>query len=201
MLLHALISASRANGPGLRAVVFFQGCSLCCPKCWNPSMHRFRGTEATVNDVVQEVLNACQEHKLEGVTFSGGEPMQQADTLLTLMYTLRQRAPELSFGMFSGYTEYELDLGQYWTWGCDYSERVRGRIWRTIQAYLDFAVLGRFDPTQPCILPLRSSHNQVLRLFSGRYNVQDFSEQLVEVTVHTDGRAELTGFPTLGLPW
>jgi hypothetical protein len=50
-------------------------------------------------------------------------------------------------------------------------------------------------------LPLRSSRNQVLRLFSGRYNVQDFSEQLVEVTVHTDGRAELTGFPTLGLPW
>ena len=33
MLLHALIPASRANGPGLRAVVFFQGCSLGCPKC------------------------------------------------------------------------------------------------------------------------------------------------------------------------
>jgi anaerobic ribonucleoside-triphosphate reductase activating protein len=201
MLLHALIPASRANGPGLRAVVFFQGCSLGCPKCWNPETHPFRGTEVTVDAVVQEVLRAQAQHALEGVTFSGGEPMQQADSLLTLMYTLRRRAPELSFGMFSGYTEYELDLGQYWTWGCDYSERVRGRIWRTIQAYLDFAVLGRFDQTQPCILPLRSSRNQVLRLFSGRYNMQDFSEQLVEVTVHTDGRAELTGFPTLGLPW
>jgi anaerobic ribonucleoside-triphosphate reductase activating protein len=157
MLLHALISASRANGPGLRAVVFFQGCSIACPKCWNPQTHPFHGTETTVNDVVQEVLKARQEHTLEGVTFSGGEPMQQANSLLTLMYTLRQRAPGLSFGMFSGYTEYELDLGRYWTWGCDYSERVRGRIWRTIQAYLDFAVLGRFDQTQPCILPLRSS--------------------------------------------
>jgi anaerobic ribonucleoside-triphosphate reductase activating protein len=201
MLLHALIPASRANGPGIRAVVFFQGCTLGCPGCFNSETHAFRGAEVTVDAVVEQVLGAHKEHPLEGVTFSGGEPMQQADSLLTLIYTLRQRAPELSFGMFSGYTEYELDLGRYWMWGSDYSERVRGRIWRTIQVYLDFAVLGRFDQTQPCILPLRSSRNQVLRLFSGRYNEQDFSEQLVEVTVHTDGRAELTGFPTLGLPW
>jgi len=201
MLLHALIPASRANGPGLCAVVFFQGCTLGCPGCWNHETHPFRGAEVIVDAVVQEVLRVQAQHALEGVTFSGGEPMQQADSLLTLMDTLRQRAPDLSFGMFSGYTEYELALGQYWTWGCDYSEWVRGRLWRTIQAYLDFAVLGPFNQTQPCILPLRTSRNQVLRLFSGRYNMQDFSEQLVEVTVHTDGRAELTGFPTLGLPW
>ena len=201
MQLHALIPASRANGPGLRAVVFFQGCSLGCPKCWNPRTHPFRGAEVTVDAVVQELLRAQAQHALEGVTFSGGEPMQQADSLLTLMYTLRQRAPELSFGMFSGYTEYELDLGQYWTWACDYSERVRGRIWRTIQAYLDFAVLGRFDQTQPCILPLRTSRNQVLRLFSHRYSPADFSEQLTEASIKEGGQVEVTGFPTLGLPW
>jgi anaerobic ribonucleoside-triphosphate reductase activating protein len=201
MLLHAFIPASRANGPGLRAVVFFQGCTLSCPECWNPETHPFRGGEVTVDAVVEEALRAHAQHALEGVTFSGGEPMQQADSLLTLMFTLRHRAPELSFGMFSGYTEYELDLGQYGTWGCDYSERVRGRIWRTIQAYLDFAVLGRFDQTQPCILPLRSSRNQVLRLFSHRYTPADFNEQLTEVNIEEGGRAEVTGFPTLGLPW
>jgi len=43
MLLHALIPASRANGPGLRAVVFFQGCSIGCAKCWNPKSHQFHG--------------------------------------------------------------------------------------------------------------------------------------------------------------
>ena len=36
MLLHALIPASRANGPGIRAVVFFQGCSIGCPKMLEP---------------------------------------------------------------------------------------------------------------------------------------------------------------------
>jgi hypothetical protein len=103
--------------------------------------------------------------------------------------------------MFSGYTEYELDLGQYWTWGCDYSERVRGRIWRTIQAYLDFAVLGRFNQAQPSHLPLRTSRNQVLRLFTKRYTLADFSEQLTEISIKEGGQVEVTGFPALGLPW
>ncbi len=96
MLLHALIPASRANGPGLRAVVFFQGCTLGCPGCWNPETHHFRGMEVTVDAVVKELLRASAEQALEGVTFSGGEPMQQADSLLALMQTLRRQAPELS---------------------------------------------------------------------------------------------------------
>src|ERR1035438_3868320 len=114
MLLHAFIPASRANGPGLRAVVFFQGCKLHCRACWNPASHPFRGSEMTVDAVANEVLQARTVHSLEGVTFSGGEPMQQADSLLGLLHSLRQRAPELSFGMFSGYAERELDQGQYW---------------------------------------------------------------------------------------
>src|ERR1019366_58086 len=125
MLLHALIPASRANGPDLRAVVFFQGCSIGCPKCWNPKSHQFHGTEITVDAVTQEVLRARALHTLEGVSFSGGEPMQQADSLLRLIQCLRQQAPELSFGMFSGYSEAELDKGQYWIWGDGTSEQQR----------------------------------------------------------------------------
>jgi anaerobic ribonucleoside-triphosphate reductase activating protein len=64
MLLHALIPASRANGPGIRAVVFFQGCSLGCPKCWNPKTHHFHGAEVTVDAVVQEVLRAQAQDAL-----------------------------------------------------------------------------------------------------------------------------------------
>jgi anaerobic ribonucleoside-triphosphate reductase activating protein len=201
MLLHALIAASRANGPGIRAVVFFQGCSIGCPKCWNPSTHQFLGTEVTVDAVAQEVLRARQEHKLEGVTFSGGDPMQQADSLLRLIQGLRQQAPELSFGMFSGYAEHELARGQYWVWGDGSSEPSRKSLWQEIRACLDFAILGRFNHAQPSSLPLRTSRNQVLRLFSDRYAPADFSEELIEVSIHEGGRVEVTGFPTLGVPW
>ena len=200
MLLHALIPASRANGPGIRAVVFFQGCSIGCPKCWNPSTHQFLGTEVTVDVAVQEVLRAHQEYTLEGVTFSGGEPMQQADSLLRLIQSLHQQASELSFGMFSGYAEHELAKGQYWVWGDGSSEPYRKSLWQEIRACLDFAILGRFNQAQPSSLPLRTSRNQVLRLFSDRYTPADFSEELIEVSIHEGGRAEVTGFPILGLP-
>jgi anaerobic ribonucleoside-triphosphate reductase activating protein len=201
MLLHAFIPVSRANGPGLRAVVFFQGCKVGCVGCWNPRTHPFHGAEVKVDAVVQEVLGACREHPLEGITFSGGEPMQQADSFLGLMHSLRRQSPKLSFGMFSGYAERELDQGQYWIWGDGSSEHHRKRLWQEIRACLDFAVLGRFNQAQPSSLPLRTSHNQVLRLFSHRYTPADFSEQLTEVSIHEGGRAEVTGFPILGLLW
>ena len=79
MLLHAFVPASRANGPGLRAVVYFQGCSLQCPGCWNPSSHKFRGIEVTMPEVAQRFEEARRLEPLEGATFSGGEPMQQAE--------------------------------------------------------------------------------------------------------------------------
>jgi len=201
MLLHALIPASRANGPGLRTVVFFQGCSIHCVGCWNPNSHRFHGRDIKVDALVQDVLRARQEHTLEGITFSGGEPMQQADSLLRLIQCLHQEAPGLSFGMLSGYAEHELDNGQYWISGDGSSDQCRKHLWEEVRGFLDFAVLGRFNQAQPSSLPLRTSRNQVLRLFTNRYSPADFSEQLTEVSIHKDGQVELTGFPTLGLPW
>ena len=201
MLLHALIPASRANGPGLRAVVFFQGCKVGCVGCWNPKSHQFHGTEITVDAVTQEVLRAWALYGLEGITFSGGEPMQQADSLLGLMHSLREQAPELSFGLFSGYAEHELDQGQYRIWGGGTSEQHRKHLWQEIRVCLDFAILGRFNQAQPSSLPLRTSRNQVLRLFTDSYTPADFSEQLTEVSIHESGQVEITGFPTLGLPW
>jgi anaerobic ribonucleoside-triphosphate reductase activating protein len=90
MLLHAFIPASRANGPGLRSVVFFQGCTLACQNCFNPDSHPFTGAAVTVLAVAERVVQAHKEHGTEGVTFSGGEAMQQAPALLELIGTLRQ---------------------------------------------------------------------------------------------------------------
>ena len=103
--------------------------------------------------------------------------------------------------MFSGYAEHELAQGQYWIWDDGPSEQHRKRLWQGIRGHLDFAILGRFNEAQPSNLPLRTSRNQVLRLFSDRYAPADFSEELTEICIKEGGRAEVTGFPTLGLPW
>ena len=41
MLVHSVLPRSAVNGPGERVVIWFQGCDLRCPGCWNPSSHAF----------------------------------------------------------------------------------------------------------------------------------------------------------------
>ena len=73
-------------------------------------------------------------------------------------------------------------------------------LWRSIRSQLDFAVMGRFNRSQPSQAPMRTSANQVLRQFSGRYSESDFGEQTVEITIAASGLTRTTGFPTLGNP-
>src|SRR5712691_4151892 len=103
MLIHGFVAHSRVNGPGVRSVVYFQGCNLGCASCWNPATHAFVGPPCRVQDVAEQVAVAHRTHFTEGITFSGGEPMQQALDLLGLIRRLKRARPELSIGMYSGY--------------------------------------------------------------------------------------------------
>lgn len=182
MLIHAIITHSRVNGPGLRTVVYFQGCSLGCAGCWNSATHAFTGTHRSPEDVAAQILGVAN---IDGVTFSGGEPMQQAADLSALIKALKARRPGLSIGLYSGYSERELD-GK--------------RAWRGIREHLDFAVLGRFVRRRPSSLPLRTSANQILHLFSWRYCEEDFRPQECEVQISQEGLVQITGFPLAGSP-
>lgn len=199
MLIHGFVGASRVNGPGLRAVVYFQGCSLGCRSCWNPKSHPFIGDEHSVEEVAGWVLSANLDTALDGVTFSGGEPMQQAGDLLALVESLRDRLPGLSFGLYSGYSEEELEIGRYW---CrpEQSAYAKRDTWQRLTRHLDFAVLGRYLAARPSTLPLRTSANQKLRRFSHRYGDHDFEPHEVEIHIGDQGLVQVTGFPLAGLP-
>ena len=120
--------------------------------------------------------------------------MQQALDLLDLIRLLKRTRPELSIGMYSGYTERELDSGRFWTrYGI--AQEARRRAWENIKSHLDFAVLGRFVAARPNTLPLRTSANQVLRLFSDRYSEERFKPLEVEVHIEAQGLVQITGFP------
>lgn len=99
-------------------------------------------------------LRALQAASLiEGVTFSGGEPTHQIGELLELAERLRGGVRDLSVGMFSGYSEQELQAGSYWT--RDSMDRtMRAHRWSELQGLLDFAVLGRFNLRLPTRDPL-----------------------------------------------
>jgi len=199
MLLHAFLPASRANGPGLRAVVFFQGCALHCPGCWNHETHAFRGTEIAQSDVVERVIEAQRREPVEGVTFSGGEPMHQATALADLMSQIRCADAGLSFGMFTGCSESELEAGDYFIRGITDATQ-KARLWQSVREFLDFAVMGRFDRKLPSTAPLRTSRNQRLVLFTDRYRESSFDHQVIEVNIAAGGATVVTGFPVRGIP-
>src|SRR3990172_12478082 len=85
--LHAFEPSSRANGPGLRAVLWTQGCSLGCPGCFNSETHDpGAGREVDVELLAGEIAG---RHGIDGVSISGGEPLQQAEALCELLERLR----------------------------------------------------------------------------------------------------------------
>lgn len=198
MLVHARTDASSVNGPGRRAVLFVQGCRLNCRGCWNPRTHGLVGEKCGADELARWVLYRRERFGISGVTFSGGEPMHQAPDLLALAQKVRVAIPDLSFGMFSGYSEHELDDGSYWTIA-EADADLRRSVWQELRSHLDFAVLGRYNDQQRTADPLRTSRNQVLRLYSLRYTEDDFGPPEIEVTIEPD-LVSITGFPLAGLP-
>lgn len=95
------------DGPGVRTVIFFQGCPLKCCYCHNPdSWRRGQGKDYDTEDLVQEVLKyKAYFGKSGGVTLSGGEPLGQAKALQILVKRLKEEdihiALDTSGGLWS----------------------------------------------------------------------------------------------------
>ena len=87
-----------ADGPGLRCVVFVQGCPHHCPGCQNPQTWPFEGGQEVTPSEIRDRIEATVLDT--GVTFSGGEPFAQADALADLADLLR---PRYDIACYTGY--------------------------------------------------------------------------------------------------
>lgn len=91
---------SVANGPGLRAVIWFQGCLHNCKGCHNPETQPIDGGfTKDIDDIVNQIKEADY---LDGVTLTGGEPFFQVQKLKILLPQLKELG--LSIWMYSGST-------------------------------------------------------------------------------------------------
>lgn len=90
--IHSVQSLGAVDGPGLRYVVFMQGCPLRCAYCHNPDTWEFGGGEAvTAEQLVQKALRCRPYFKNGGgVTVTGGEPLAQADFVADLFEKLHR---------------------------------------------------------------------------------------------------------------
>jgi len=79
------------DGPGIRTVVFLNGCKLRCLYCHNPEMWKIKDYNMTVDELVNKILRYKPYYKDNGgVTFSGGEPLLQSDYLLEVCKRLKK---------------------------------------------------------------------------------------------------------------
>lgn len=148
-----VIEESIVDGPGIRFVLFLQGCRLHCPGCQNPQTWDFNGGTLVPSD---EVLARIRENPLvHGVTFSGGEPFEQAEALLPLATELKAQGYHLM--AFTGYTFEQL---------CEKPEA------RALLEKLDLLVDGPFLEAQKSLdLRFRGSRNQrILNIPASREN-------------------------------
>lgn len=83
--IHSKESFGTVDGPGIRYVLFMQGCPMRCLYCHNPDTWEMgKGTPVTVEEVVEEIKSNRAFYAKGGITVSGGEPLLQLDFLTEL---------------------------------------------------------------------------------------------------------------------
>ena len=172
--VHATEPASRVNGPGTRMVIWFAGCSLGCPGCYNPNTHDpTAGTRIALVELIAQVNGALAP----GLSLSGGEPMEQPEAALAL--ATAARAAGKTVLMFSGHTLDEIRAHA---------------LGPRILAQLDVLIDGRYRADQRRAHGLRGSDNQIIHLLSDAYSRADVEATAeAEIRIAPDGSVVLSG--------
>ncbi|MDL2211412.1 4Fe-4S cluster-binding domain-containing protein [Erysipelotrichaceae bacterium OttesenSCG-928-M19] len=142
--LAGIIDDSIVDGPGLRIVIFFQGCQHDCYNCHNKDTHSMEDNKLMS---VAEIVSYVKANPLiNKVTISGGEPFLQYDGLLELCQALQ----DYKLWLYTGYTIAELKALNY----------------DAVFQYLEALVDGKFIEAQKTLdLPYIGSKNQTIHYF------------------------------------
>lgn len=109
-----IINESIADGPGIRYVLFVQGCPHHCPGCHNPETQCLNGGYLlTASEILEQIRRSPL---LSGVTFSGGEPFLQAEKLVPIARECHRLG--LNVITYSGWTFEELVKANNPAWNC-----------------------------------------------------------------------------------
>lgn len=173
--VHALLARSAANGPGVRSVIWTQGCSIGCPGCFNPRTHDAGGEARSVDALIAWALG----NGVEGVTITGGEPLDQAGAVLELARGCRREG--LSAILLTGYAWRSL-------------RRRQPRLAAALGDCVDVVLAGPYSRARHLGAGLRGSANKTVELLSDRYSAEQIAATpAAEVAIAPDGSLVLTG--------
>lgn len=90
--IHSIETFGTVDGPGVRFVVFFQGCPMRCQYCHNPDTWDIKdGKEKSVDEILSMFERNRTFYRTGGITATGGEPMVQMDFLLELFTKAKEK--------------------------------------------------------------------------------------------------------------
>ncbi|WP_416198308.1 MAG: anaerobic ribonucleoside-triphosphate reductase activating protein [Sporanaerobacter sp.] len=137
---------SIVDGPGIRLTVFSQGCKHHCLGCHNPQTHSFEGGQLID---IEDILDMIKKNPLlDGITFSGGDPFEQAKSFAVLGEKVK--AMGLNIMTYTGYTYEEI---------LKYMDTRPG--WKELLYVTDILVDGPFDINRKSMmLKFKGSSNQ-----------------------------------------
>jgi anaerobic ribonucleoside-triphosphate reductase activating protein len=183
ILLAAYHISTTALGPGNRAGIWVQGCPFNCKGCIAPEWTLPGGQEWLPSSLAEKILD---QNDLDGVTISGGEPMQQSKGLIELIRILRKVKPNLNVICFSGYRHKELVIRPPTPDVPDFLKEI------------DLLIDGPYIESLNDGVGLRGSQNQELHYLTDKLigcKIETFPRK-IEVIIQ-DGHAFIIGIPPL----
>ena len=172
---------SQVNGPGKRAVIWVQGCTLNCPGCFNLQTHpASAGKDWRGDRLVKLVLK--NEKEIEGITISGGEPLQQLIPLIEFARRVKDQS-NLSILLFSGFSWEEI-------------HRIPDA--PSLLEHLDVLIAGRYQAGRRLANGLIGSSNKTIHFLTRRYQMSDLAPVPgAEVILNPNGEVVLSGIDPL----
>lgn len=137
------IPESYTDGEGIRYALFTQGCAHACKDCHNPETWDFNGgAYKNITDIFSEL---CDNELLDGITFTGGDPMYQAGPCSQLAKLIKENT-DLNIWCYTGFT---------------FDECLEHPDMREFLRYIDVLVDGPYEESCRSLhIPFKGSSNQ-----------------------------------------
>ncbi len=176
--INSYIPITDVEGVGTRFAIWVQGCSLHCKGCANSHMwDKESGTIYNTDDLIN--LIKSYKDRVEGVTFLGGEPLEQIEAVTEISKAVQSFG--LSVIVFTGYEYKNLEHR------ADFQELIK---------YVDILIDGRYEEDKTDYSrPWVGSSNQNYYFLSGRYEksvIEEYKNK-IEVRISPDNKVVLTG--------
>lgn len=177
--LYKIIPLTEVEGPNKRFCLWVQGCKKHCVGCWAKETWKFGvGTDFSVEELTELITN---QKEIEGVTFLGGEPFEQAEPLSRFAQNVKKLG--LSVVCFTGYTIEELRAK---------NSQAVNKLLENIDLLVDGGFeKDNFDLSRPWV----GSSNQRYIFLTDFYSPEEIKKykNKVEVRISEGGKLEING--------